>query len=111
MAFHHQFRNYLTFGVSLLCIQCVHSVYYRTATARGKAEQADIAALQAREDSDLARDTAKQFAPDFYQPGIQHVYSICLVLILLLPMIYSLCIKNCASIITHLVNFSRTASS
>ncbi|XP_050691567.1 junctophilin-1-like [Eriocheir sinensis] len=42
----------------------------RTATARGKAEQADIAAAHARNDSDMARIFAKQFAPDFHQPGI-----------------------------------------
>ncbi|KAL7637806.1 UNVERIFIED_CONTAM: hypothetical protein RMT77_011418 [Armadillidium vulgare] len=42
----------------------------RTATARGKAEQADIAAVHAREDSDMARIFAKQFAPDFHQPGV-----------------------------------------
>ena len=41
----------------------------RTATARGKAELADMAADHAREDSDVARATAKQFAPDFQQPG------------------------------------------
>lgn len=42
---------------------------FRTATARGKAEMADTAAEHAKEDSDIARDTAKQFAPDFHQPG------------------------------------------
>ncbi|KAF2350620.1 MORN motif [Trinorchestia longiramus] len=41
----------------------------RTATARGKAEQADIAAVHARQDSDVARVFAKQFAPEFQQPG------------------------------------------
>ena len=41
----------------------------RTATARGKGEQADIAATQARDDSEVARIIAKQFAPDFHQPG------------------------------------------
>lgn len=41
----------------------------RTATARGKAELADLAADHAREDSEIARSTAKQFAPDFQQPG------------------------------------------
>ena len=40
----------------------------RTATARGKAELADIAAEHAREDHEIARLTAKQFAPDFQQP-------------------------------------------
>ncbi|XP_045118826.1 junctophilin-1-like isoform X1 [Portunus trituberculatus] len=42
----------------------------RTATARGKAEQADIAAAHARNDSDMARIFAKQYAPDFHQPGV-----------------------------------------
>ncbi|XP_053691666.1 junctophilin-1 [Sabethes cyaneus] len=37
----------------------------RTATARGKAELADVAADQAREDSDVAIQMAKEFAPDF----------------------------------------------
>ncbi|CAG2065343.1 unnamed protein product [Timema podura] len=40
----------------------------RTATARGKAELADMASDHAREDSEIARVTAKQFAPDFQQP-------------------------------------------
>lgn len=31
---------------------------------------ADIAADQAREDFEIAQTTAKQFAPDFLQPGI-----------------------------------------
>nr|CAD7404075.1 unnamed protein product [Timema poppensis] len=39
-----------------------------TATARGKAELADMASDHAREDSEIARVTAKQFAPDFQQP-------------------------------------------
>jgi hypothetical protein len=43
--------------------------FCRTATARGKAEQSDIASSHAREDSEIARVTAKQFAPDFHQPG------------------------------------------
>jgi hypothetical protein len=43
--------------------------FRRTATARGKAELADMAADHAREDLDIARTTAKQFAPDFQQPG------------------------------------------
>ncbi|KAK7083150.1 MORN repeat [Halocaridina rubra] len=45
----------------------------RTATARGKAEQADISAVHAREDSDVARIFAKQFAPDFHQPGVDAI--------------------------------------
>lgn len=40
------------------------------ATARGKAELSDIAADHAREDFEIAKLTAKQFAPDFVQPGV-----------------------------------------
>lgn len=40
------------------------------ATARGKAELSDIAADHAREDYEIAKLTAKQFAPDFIQPGV-----------------------------------------
>lgn len=42
---------------------------FRSANARERAEQADLAAVQAREDSEIARLCAKQFAPDFQQPG------------------------------------------
>lgn len=49
---------------------------YRTATARGKAEMADCNADQAREDFDIAQNTAKQFAPDFVQPGISFIHCI-----------------------------------
>lgn len=45
-------------------------VFCRTATARGKAEQADISAVNAREDSEVARLIAKELAPDFLQPGM-----------------------------------------
>ena len=41
----------------------------RTATARGKAEQADYAAVCAREDSSEARGCAQNFDPNFHQPG------------------------------------------
>lgn len=44
--------------------------YSSMATARGKAELADIAADHAREDYEIAKLTAKQFAPDFVQPGV-----------------------------------------
>lgn len=46
---------------------------YRTATARGKAEQSDEAADQAKEDCDIAQMTAKQFAPDFKHPGFDRI--------------------------------------
>lgn len=35
---------------------------------------ADLAADQAREDFEVAQTTAKQFAPDFVQPGISLRY-------------------------------------
>jgi junctophilin len=40
----------------------------RMANARAKSEQADIAAQKAREDSEVARIKAKEFAPEFVQP-------------------------------------------
>ena len=40
------------------------------ANARAKAEQADLAAEKAQQDSDLARLKAKQYAPEFHQPGM-----------------------------------------
>ena len=43
---------------------------YRTATARGKAEQADTAAKQARHDAEIAKLVARQFAPEFHLPGL-----------------------------------------
>ena len=39
----------------------VFKIIHRTATARGKAEQADIAAIHAREDSQLAVGVSKDF--------------------------------------------------
>lgn len=51
----------------------VRYICYRTATARGKAEQADEAADQAKEDCDIAQATAKQFAPDFKHPGFDRI--------------------------------------
>mgnify|MGYP006965864528 CR=1 FL=1 len=45
------------------------------ATARGKAEMADECADQARDDFELARETAKQFAPEFTQPS-KSIYAI-----------------------------------
>lgn len=53
-----------------LPIQCnSFSCYFRMANARAKAEQADMAAGQAKKDSDAARLKAKEFAPEFHQPG------------------------------------------
>ena len=45
-------------------------VTFRMANARDRAEQADSASLRARQDSDIARLKAKEFAPEFHQPGI-----------------------------------------
>nr|KAG5712667.1 hypothetical protein BaRGS_029722 [Batillaria attramentaria] len=39
------------------------------ANARAKAEQADLAAEKAQQDSDIARLKAKEYAPEFHQPG------------------------------------------
>ena len=39
------------------------------ANARAKAEQADMAAEKSKQDSDLARLKAKEYAPEFHQPG------------------------------------------
>lgn len=47
---------------------------YSMATARGKAELSDIAADHAREDYEIAKLTAKQFAPDFIQPGVLQTF-------------------------------------
>nr|CAD7437978.1 unnamed protein product [Timema bartmani] len=54
---------------SKIALQKADIAISRTATARGKAELADMASDHAREDSEIARVTAKQFAPDFQQPG------------------------------------------
>lgn len=43
----------------------------RTATAKERSEQAEYVAVQAREDADTARICAKQFAPEFKQPGAE----------------------------------------
>lgn len=47
----------------------------RTATARGKAEQADVAAAQARQDSDVAEEVARRYAPEFVPPSLDKVKS------------------------------------
>ncbi|XP_046622214.1 junctophilin-1 isoform X1 [Neodiprion virginianus] len=58
---------------SKIALQKADIAISRTATARGKAELADIAAEHAREDSDIAQHTARQFAPDFRQPGLERL--------------------------------------
>ncbi|KAK3919560.1 Junctophilin-3 [Frankliniella fusca] len=58
---------------SKIALQKADIAISRTATARGKAELADIAAEHAREDHETARLTAKQFAPDFNQPGLDRI--------------------------------------
>lgn len=45
-------------------------VNFRMANARAKAEQADQSAIKAEQDSDHARIKAKEYAPEFHQPGI-----------------------------------------
>lgn len=58
---------------SKIALQKADIAISRTATARGKAELADIAAEHARQDSELAQQTARQFAPDFQQPGLERL--------------------------------------
>ncbi|XP_023945358.2 junctophilin-1 isoform X1 [Bicyclus anynana] len=58
---------------SKIALQKADIATSRTATARGKAEQADEAADQAKEDCDIAQTTAKQFAPDFKHPGFDRI--------------------------------------
>ncbi|KAL2736934.1 junctophilin-1 isoform X1 [Vespula squamosa] len=58
---------------SKIALQKADIAISRTATARGKAESADNAADHAREDSELAQQTARQFAPDFRQPGLERL--------------------------------------
>ncbi|XP_064640470.1 junctophilin-1-like isoform X1 [Lineus longissimus] len=52
-----------------VALQKADTAISRMANARAKAEQADIAAHRAREDSDIARLKGKEFAPEFHQPG------------------------------------------
>merc|ERR1719213_734504 len=54
---------------SKIALQKADIAISRTATARGKAEQADYTAVCAREDSGEARSCAQQFDPQFLQPG------------------------------------------
>lgn len=66
--------NYYFLIVLNIYINTTHRIYcFRTATARGKAEQADDSADQAKEDCDIAQTTAKQFAPDFKHPGFDRI--------------------------------------
>ncbi|KAG8234040.1 hypothetical protein J437_LFUL014126, partial [Ladona fulva] len=58
---------------SKIALQKADIAISRTATARGKAELADVAASHAHEDSEIARRTAKMFAPDFQQPGLDRI--------------------------------------
>ncbi|CAH0557466.1 unnamed protein product [Brassicogethes aeneus] len=58
---------------SKIALQKADIAITRTATARGKAEQADMAAAHAKEDSDIADGVAKQYAPDFKQPGLERL--------------------------------------
>ncbi|KAL3280909.1 hypothetical protein HHI36_004136, partial [Cryptolaemus montrouzieri] len=58
---------------SKIALQKADIAITRTATARGKGEQADVAAEQARDDSDVALAVAKQYAPDFKQPGLERL--------------------------------------
>ncbi|KAG0431880.1 hypothetical protein HPB47_021367, partial [Ixodes persulcatus] len=53
---------------SQIALQKADIAISRTATARGKAEQADVAALHAKDDAEVARGVSKQFAPELYTP-------------------------------------------
>merc|ERR1719310_84378 len=53
---------------SKIALQKADIAISRTATARGKAEQADYAAVCARDDSTEARGCAQNFDPNFHQP-------------------------------------------
>lgn len=53
---------------SQIALQKADIAISRTATARGKAEQADVAALHAKDDAEVARSVSKQFAPELYTP-------------------------------------------
>jgi hypothetical protein len=44
--------------------------FLRAKNARAKAESAELAAKQARMDSEVARIRAHEVAPDFIQPGM-----------------------------------------
>jgi len=55
---------------SKIALQKADIAISRTATARGKAEQADYAAVHAKEDSAEARACVGTFAPEFQQPGV-----------------------------------------
>ena len=48
------------------------SPVYRMASARAKAEQALLASNKAQIDSERARTKAREYAPDFVQPGKTH---------------------------------------
>ncbi|XP_065205789.1 junctophilin-1 isoform X2 [Planococcus citri] len=58
---------------SKIALQKADIAISRMATARGKAEMADASAFQAREDFEIARMTAKQFAPEFTQPNLDKI--------------------------------------
>ncbi|XP_062407205.1 junctophilin-1-like [Sardina pilchardus] len=45
----------------------------RTSHARAKAETADQSALQASQDSDIARAVARELSPNFHQPGPDYI--------------------------------------
>lgn len=54
---------------SQIALQKADIAISRTATARGKAEQAAGAAKQSRQEAEIARLVARQFAPEFQLPG------------------------------------------
>ncbi|XP_071042163.1 junctophilin-1 isoform X2 [Parasteatoda tepidariorum] len=55
---------------SQIALQKADIAISRTATARGKSEQADLSAFHSQEDSNIARQIAKQFDPDVKMPDM-----------------------------------------
>ncbi|XP_076338381.1 junctophilin-1-like [Tachypleus tridentatus] len=56
---------------SQVALQKADIAISRTATARGKSELAGVSAVHAKEDSDFSRIIAKQYSPEFHQPGTE----------------------------------------
>ncbi|KAG8182925.1 hypothetical protein JTE90_028747 [Oedothorax gibbosus] len=54
---------------SQIALQKADIAISRTATARGKAEQADVVAKQARAEAEIAKSVARNFAPEFQLPS------------------------------------------
>lgn len=51
-------------------------LFFRMANARAKSEQAEQSAIKSEQDSDHARIKAKEYAPEFHQPGINRCFDV-----------------------------------